>query len=277
MGSVFELYVFPERRENGDAIQQHDSRIQQGVNTQYIHPTRWNGVQGLLTVGANYHDNQINVGLYPRIGRVPTGVTNRANVRVTNGAGYAQETFNLFSGKLQASAGLRYDVFRFNVADRVESANSGSQAAGNWQPKFGLAFAPSQSVPLTLHANYGRGISTSDARAVVQYPDGQKVATTDFFQAGITHQMRRYSIVADVFLIDRSNERVYIPDDGTFEFKGPSRAYGFETKASVQITRSLSFNGGVTQVANAFFRATAPRVYVDSAPRFTATAGTLAN
>ena len=25
-------------------------------------------------------------------------------------------------------------------------------------------------------------------------------------------------------LIDRSNEQVYIPDDGSYEFKGPSRA-----------------------------------------------------
>lgn len=263
---------------NGDAIQQHDSRIQEGANLQYLRPTRFSGAQGLFTMGVNYHDNQINVGLYPRIGREPLGVTNRANVRVTNGAGYAQQTLNLLSGRLQASAGLRYDVFRFGVRDRVQTNDSGTQTAGNWQPKLGLAFTPSLRVPLTLHANYGRGISTSDARAVVQYRDQQKVSTTDFFQFGFVHQMSRYSVVADLFLIDRSNERVYIPDDGTFEFKGPSRAYGFETKASVQITRALSFNGGITKVGNVFYRGTFPRVYVDSAPRFTANAGlTLAN
>jgi outer membrane receptor protein involved in Fe transport len=155
----------------------------------------------------------------------------------------------------------------------VQPDGSGTETATKWQPKFGLAFTPSQRVPLTLHANYGRGISTSDARAVVQYRDGEKIATTDFFQFGVAHQMSRYSVVTDVFFIDRSNERVYIPDDGTFEFKGPSRAYGIEAKASAQLTRTLSFNGGVTQVANAFYRATAPRIYVDSAPRFTASAG----
>ena len=36
---------------------------------------------------------------------------------------------------------------------------------------------------------------------------------------------------ADIFWIDRSHEQVYIPDDGSFEFKGPSRAYGFEAKS----------------------------------------------
>ncbi|HYP09276.1 MAG TPA: TonB-dependent receptor [Bryobacteraceae bacterium] len=280
--SLWDLYsnftFFLNNSDNGDAIQQHDSRIQEGANVQYLHPTRWLGLQGLLTTGANYHDNQINVGLYPRVGRVPTGVTSGANVRVTNGAGYVQQAISLLSGKLQATGGLRYDVFRFDLRDRVQADGSGTESATKWQPKFGLAFTPSQRVPLTLHANYGRGISTSDARAVVQYRDGEKIATTDFFQVGAAHQMGRFSVVADLFLIDRSNERVYIPDDGTFEFKGPSRAYGAEAKASVELTRVLSFNGGITQVANAFYRATAPRLYVDSAPRFTANAGlTLTN
>ena len=56
-----------------------------------------------------------------------------------------------------------------------------------------------------------------------------------------------------MFLIDHSNEQVYIPDDGSFEFKGPSRAYGYEAKASVAITRQLSLNGGVTKIGECFF------------------------
>jgi outer membrane receptor protein involved in Fe transport len=76
-----------------------------------------------------------------------------------------------------------------------------------------------------------------------------------------------------VFLIDHSNEQVYIPDDGSFELKGPSRAYGYEAKASVDITRHLSLNGGMTKIGNAFFRGGDHRVYVDSAPHFVADAG----
>ncbi len=69
-----------------------------------------------------------------------------------------------------------------------------------------------------------------------------------------------------------SNEQVYIPDDGSYEFKGRSRGYGFEAKTSFQITRNISLNGGLTKVANAFFQGSRPRVYVDSAPRFVASA-----
>ena len=222
--------------------------------------------------GGNFHDNEINVGLYPRIGRTPTGVTTRANAHVTNGAGYAQETLSLLAGRLLVGAGLRFDEFRYDVADRVNPQEGGVQTAGRWQGKGNAAFTPSRHVPLTFTANYGRGINSVDARGVVQRPDDPRLATTDFYQAGAASNLGRFALSADAFWIDHSNEQVYIPDDGSFEFKGPSRAYGYEAKASVALTRSLSLNGGLTKIANAFFRGGDHRVYVDSAPHFVANA-----
>jgi TonB dependent receptor/TonB-dependent Receptor Plug Domain len=273
--SLFDLYsnftFFLNDPVNGDAIQQHDSRLQQGANVQYQRP----GYRGrsLHTAGANFHDNQINVGSYPRVGRTPVGVSSLAHVRVANGAGYVQEGLSLFDGKLQLGAGLRFDAFRFDVTDAVAPVNSGVKPDAIWQPKASVAYTPSHRLPVTFHANYGRGISTSDARAVVQYSAGRRVATTDFYQVGTSHNLGRVSLATDLFLIDRSNEKVYIPDDGTFEFKGPSRAYGFESRVSIAITRKVSLNGGITKVANAFYRGTGPRLYVDSAPHFVANGG----
>ena len=73
---------------------------------------------------------------------------------------------------------------------------------------------------MTLYANYGRGINSQDARGVIQQPDSPKVATTDFYEVSAAYNSRRFSLTTDYFLIDHSNEQVYIPDDGTFEFKG---------------------------------------------------------
>lgn len=275
--SLFDLYsnftFFLNDPVNGDGIQQHDSRLQEGGNAQYVRPQNFGPVQGLLTAGGNYHDNQINVGLYPRLGRDPLGVTTRADARVINGAGYVQESLNFFHGRLQAGAGFRYDEFRFDVQDRVQPLHSGIQAAGRPQPKANLAFTPSQQLGITFYANYGRGISTADARGVVQHPDQPRVSTTDFYQFGAARHYNRVSLSTDLFWIDRSNEQVYIPDDGSFEFKGPSRAYGFDAKAAIQITRHLAWSGSLTKVANAFYRGTAPRVNVDSAPHFVANSG----
>lgn len=259
--SLFDLYS----NFTGDPILQHDSRLQQGANAQYILPHSIGGRFGYLTAGGNFHANQINVGLDSRVGRTPLDIIAKAHANVTNGAGYLQDTVSLMAGKLQLTGGLRFDQFRFQVGEGVN--------AGVWQPKGAVAFTPTRRLPITLHANYGRGISTSDARVVVQHPEMRRVATTDFYEVGTSHRIGRFSASTDVFWIDRSNEQVYAADDGTVEFAGPSRAYGYEAKASVEIKRWLSLNGGLTKVSNAFYRTTSPREYVTNAPHFVANAG----
>ena len=279
--SLLDLYsnftYFLNDPVNGDAFQQHDSRLQQGVNGQYLRPWKLFGDFSMLTGGFNFHDNQINVGLYPRIGRDPTGITTRANAHVTNAAGYVQENISLASGKVQLGGGLRYDAFRFNVQDRVDPSLSGAYTAGRWQPKASVAATPWARLPVTFYANYGRGISTADARGIVMRPDAAKVATTDFYQVGASERIGRLSASTSLFLIDRSNELVYVADDGSLEFVGPSRAYGFEVKTAVDLSRHWSLNGGITKVANAYYRDTFPRVYVDRAPHFVANAGITAS
>jgi Carboxypeptidase regulatory-like domain/TonB-dependent Receptor Plug Domain len=224
--SLFDLYsnftFYLNDPAHGDAFQQHDSRLQEGTNLQYRHTHKLGSAAASFTAGGNFHDNQINVGLYPREGRTPTGVTTRANAHVTNGAGYLQESVSLLNGRLLLTGGLRYDEFRYAVTDRVDPENSGVQSQGRWQGKGSAAFTPSRSIPLTFHANYGRGINSVDARGVVQRPDQPRVATTDFYQASVSSSFKRVSFSADAFLIDHSNEQVYIPDDGSFEFKGPA-------------------------------------------------------
>jgi len=268
--SLFDLYsnftFFLNDPVNGDEIGQHDSRLQEGINAQYLRPQRILGRRLLLTIGANFHDNQINVGLNHTVRRDPIEAFTSADAHVTNAAGYVQEGIDLLSNRLHIDGGLRFDYFRFAVDDHIVPASSGNAGASRLQPKANIAYTPSLRLPITLHFDYGRGISSQDARGVVQRPDAPKIATTDFYQLGTSHHLKRLSVSTDLFLIDRSNEQVYIPDDGSFEFKGPSRSYGGEAKASVQITKHLSFNAGITRVGNAFFRGTSPRVYVDSAP-----------
>ncbi|HLL71925.1 MAG TPA: TonB-dependent receptor [Pyrinomonadaceae bacterium] len=286
--SLFDLYsnftFFLADEVNGDEIQQHDSRLQEGANVQYLRPYKFFNNPALVTLGANYHDNQINVGLYPTVGRNPItvgaeispNVTTRlltdARVRVTNASGYAQNGVDFLHGHLHVEAGLRFDYFRFDVDDRVSPKGSGTEHAARFQPKFSASYAPSDKFPAVFYFNYGRGISSQDARGVVGQPTAPKVATTNFYQLGTSHNFRRFSLVTDIFLIDRSNEQIYVPDDGSFEFTGASRSYGFEFKTSARLTKHLSFNGGLTQVSNAFFRGTRPRSYVDGAPHTVANA-----
>ncbi len=275
--SLFDLYsnftFFLNDQVNGDEVQQHDSRWQEGANVQYLRPFKLFGRQALFTAGANFHANQINVGLNHTVRRNPIERVTSAQARVTNTAGYVQQGMDFFRGRLHLEGGLRYDYFRFSVGDKVNPPSSGAQGAGSVQPKASVSYTPSARFPATIYFNYGRGISSQDARGVVQQPSGPKISTTDFYQLGTAHNTKRFSLSTDLFFIDRSNEQVYIPDDGSFEFKGPSRAYGYEAKASARVMRHLTINGGLTQVMNAFYRGTSPRVYVDSAPHTVANGG----
>ena len=272
----------------GDEIQQHDSRLQEGANVQYLKPYKLFGRQSLVTVGGNVHFNQINVGLYPSVGRNPNrknlpGNVNNPNVLYTsakadisNYAGYVQNGVDFYNGHLHVEAGLRWDYFGFDV-DGFELSDTktilkGKTGAARFQPKLSAALSPFEKIPVVFYGNYGRGISSQDARGVIRNPDSPKVSTTDFYQAGTAYNGRRIAATFSTFFIDRSNEQVYIPDDGSLEFKGRSRSYGFETKTSVQIRRYLSFNAGLTQVLKAFYPGqfsdgvSPRRIQLDSAP-----------
>ncbi len=299
--SLFDLYsnftFFLNDQVNGDAFVQHDSRLQEGGNIQFIHPYQLFGRQALLIAVGNIQAFQTNVRLAPTIGRAPIGITTNADARVTNAAGYVQQGIDLLRGQLHIDLGLRYDHFRFNVDDKITSEFSGTRVAGRIQPKVNVSYTPSDRIPATFYFNCGRGINSQDARGVVrdaskelananrgqpvQRSDGgmgPPIASTDFYQVGTSHTFKRISLSTDLFLIDHSNDQIYIPDDGSIEFAGPSRSYGYEVKSSMQITRHLAFTGGMTRVMNAFFRGTFPRVYVDSSPHVVGNGGlTLAN
>lgn len=279
--SLFDLWsnftFFLNDDVNGDEVQQHDSRLQEGLNTQFLQPVKFGKVIGVFTAGANFHANQINVGLDRSIGRKPFEITTKANAKVNNYATYAQQSLDLFDGHLHFEFGLRYDYFSFEVDDLVVPAFSGKDGEGKFQPKFNVAYTPTHRIPFTFHFNYGRGITSQDARGVVQQPDNPKLATTDFYQAGTSFNSTRFSATFSTFLINRSNEQVYIPDDGSIELSDPSRSYGFETKTSIKINRYFNFNAGITQVLEAYFRNTNPRIFLDSAPRQTINGGITLN
>jgi outer membrane receptor protein involved in Fe transport len=271
----------------GDEIQQHDSRLQEGANVQYLQPYKFFGKQSLLTVGGNLHFNQINVGLYPSTSRnpnrkfLPGNIDNpnvlytKADAKVNNYAAYVQNGIDFFSGHLRIETGLRFDYFTFDVDGFEVSENEislvGKESAGKFQPKIAVVWSPFERLPVSFYANYGRGISSQDARGVVRNREAPQISVTDFYQSGVSYNSRRASFVFSSFLIDRSNEQVYIPDDGSIEFAGRSRSYGFELRNSIRFARWLSFNAGLTQVIKAFypgeFTSDNRRVVVDSAPK----------
>ena len=279
--SLFDLFsdftFFLSDPVNGDGIQQHDSRLQEGASSQYMHAGTLFGRTALFMAGGNLGDNWINVDLFHDHDRqiiapvpavpgspFPGKPWTEANVHITNPAVYAQEGLDF--PHLHVDAGLRFDEFRFNLTDRLTAANSGLSTAGSAEPKVNIVYTPSRRAPIAFHFNFGRSVTSQDARGIALDATAPKVATTDFYMIGTSHQMKRFSASTDMFLIDRQHEDVYDPDNGTMQYQGPSRSYGWEAKTSLQVSAHVSWNAGITQVSNAFFLGTSPRQYVDSAP-----------
>ena len=163
----------------------------------------------------------------------------RANANVSNFAGYAQNTMSFFDGQVSLDLGLRWDYFGYGL-DGVEIGDvttilDGFEGASRFQPKVSVSWAPFEDTPFAFYGNYGRGISR-DARGVIRAPNSPRISTTDFYQTGASYNGQRFSGLFTGFLIDRSNEQVYIPDDGTIEFAGPTRSYGFEIRSAATVT-----------------------------------------
>lgn len=271
---LFDLYsnftFFLNDPENGDGLGQHDSRLQQALNASYNKPHQFANGLGNFTGGFNYLGNQMNLRLYNQLARNPTELLTSSNVRIDNPGYYMQENLTLAKGKVQLGGGLRYDDFHFQTTSRLDPTDRVQVRGGLWQPKGSFAFTPWLGKPLTLHANAGRAVTSTGARAFLVDPNSPTIATTDFYALGTSHNKGRFSLATNFFSINRSNEMVYVADDGSNELAGPTRSYGVEVKSSIQLTRHLSWNGSLTKIGNSYYRDTEPREYVDRAPFFVA-------
>jgi hypothetical protein len=279
--SVLDLFsnftFFLEDPVNGDGFTQHDSRLVQNAYARWERPQQFGAATGVFKAGFEHMDNQIFIWRASRVQRTPVGLRQQDNVRQALTAGFFQENLNFLSGRLQMGGGVRFENIYFRLRDRLEPDPVTSDSILVWQPKVNLAFTPWVTVPLTVHFNYGRGLSSNNAIAVIKNPGQPKISKSDFFQLGTSHRKGRVSLANSLFLIDRSNESVYVADEGITELLGPTRSWGFESKTSFQLSRWLTGNGGLTKVLNVFYRGTNPREYVTRAPRFAGWAGLTAS
>lgn len=274
---LFDLYsnftFFLNNEEGGDGFIQHDSRLQQAANVSYQKPQQFRGGVGNFITGFQHLDNQINLKLTNSTARVPTELLTWGRTRVANSGWFAQENLTLLGGKIQAGLGGRVDQFWFQANDQIDPTNRPRSRGGLFQPKASFAFTPKLNFPFTMHFNYGRSVTSSNVRSLIQDPESPLVSKTDFLQFGTSHNKGRVSVATSYFFIRRSNEQVYVADEGLNELAGPSQSHGFEVKSSTWLNRYFSINASLVKVLNAYYRDTNPREYVDRAPHFTGYVG----
>jgi outer membrane receptor for monomeric catechols len=181
------------------------------------------------------------------------------------------------SDRVRLELGLRADVFRFGVTDRLAAANGAVDlSVARWDgllsPKANLAIALSPRT--TLFLNAGLGFHSNDARDVVAAPRDSVVIPRAFgSEVGARHFWSGGSVAAALWLMDLQSELVYNGDEGTTEPSGRTRRYGLDLEGRVRLAGWLWADADLNLSHGRFRDAPAGFDLIPLAPTVTSTGG----
>jgi hypothetical protein len=255
---------------NGDGIEQNDRRWVAGAHGSIE--------RGQAAAGIGGRADFADVRLFHQRQRT------RLSTRVSDGISQQQtfawvrQGFSL-SGRLRLQLGLRGDLFRFGVRDRLtgEAATPVAHASGiKWRgivsPKANLALAATKRT--TLFANIGGGFHSNDAREVILAPPGGTVLPRALgAELGIRHSWTGGTVAAALWRMDLASELVYSGDAGTTEASGRTRRYGADVESRVLVTPWLWADLDVNIARGRFRDGPTGRNYIPLAPTLTMAGG----
>ncbi|MBN1239786.1 MAG: TonB-dependent receptor, partial [Gammaproteobacteria bacterium] len=155
-------------------------------------------------------------------------IARNAIVETSLGA-YAEASW-LPTDNLRVLAGLRGDVYDFDVTARAPQSFEGQQSDSQVSPKVGLAYTVSDDVE--LYANWGRGFHSNDARGVVNRiaPVPGLVRGTGY-ETGARFEVGDLKLTAAYWWLDLDSELVFVGDTNSVEPSGASERRGYELVA----------------------------------------------
>jgi outer membrane receptor protein involved in Fe transport len=243
----------------GDGIEQNDFRWLFGTRGSYQR-TYDLKVPMASKVGLETQNDDIDVAVYRQVKRNRFFTVSKANVSETTvGAYLFQEIF--FTDWLRFEGGLRGDVFRFDVSNRLNPQPSdpdfdpvpvdGRDTDHIVSPKANLVITPEPNTDVYL--NFGTGFHSNDARGVIQgKQEGDRnvvpLARALGYEIGSrTRQLDRIDAAAALWLVDLDSEVVYCGDCGTiernatgsFDAGASTRRWGIDFETRFEITRWL--------------------------------------
>ena len=233
----------------GDQFEQVDRRVYGGASVSHRWPTRALGQGSTNTVGADLrHDQILDVALYNTSARERVSTVRSDDVAETSLSAYA-ETATRWTPWLRTTAGLRGDVFRFDVNADIED-NSGTAADFIASPKLTVAVGPWRQTEGYL--NVGLGFHSNDARGTTIRVDPvtrdpaervDPLVRTRGAELGMrTAALPGLQSTLALWTIGLESELVFVGDAGGTEASGASEHYGVEFNNYVAATDWLNLN-----------------------------------
>ena len=243
---------------NGDQFAQPDQRTTVGLNVSRTWATVLGGRNMDNTLGIQFQNDTIDNALYRSVARQRLA-TVRSDHIVQRSLGIYFENSTRWGDKFRTVAGLRADVFQFQV-DSDNPANSGSGTAARVSPKLSLIFGPWNKTE--FYVNAGHGFHSNDARGTTITVDPQSGAPVDKvsplvaakgFELGVrTEAIAGLQSSLSIFQLALDSELVFVGDAGTTVAGRPSQRVGFEFSNYYKPNRWLTLDADVAFAQSRF-------------------------
>jgi outer membrane cobalamin receptor len=224
-----------------DQFQQSDRRTAAGLSAHHERTLTLAGKPATFKVGTDLRQDAISrIGLYETTARAITG-TVRQDALTLNAAGLWSDLDVSITPQLKAVAGMRF-----------EYRGTHSQSAQLSTPKLSLSYSPSQD--LDLHANWGQGFHSNDARASAGLATSSDLLVkTSGGEIGTRFKWTNdATITAALWYLRLNSELVFVGDAGTTEPTRPSKRAGIEITGQWRINRSLLVDADVSRTRSRF-------------------------
>ena len=221
---------------NGDQFEQRDQRVTSGVNVKHTVFGAWGGRELENTLGFQFRNDNINVGLFNSVQRTVIATTRSDHVVESSGALYYQNGLR-WNDWFRTLVGVRADYYVADVSSDKQ-VNSGRAEDRIVSPKINLVFGPWAKTE--YYANYGRGFRSNDARGATITVDPKDPAQTAVrepllvratgYETGLRSALiPNLQTALTFFRLDFQSELLFQGDAGTTSDTGrPSRRVGFE-------------------------------------------------
>lgn len=240
--------LLPDGAPASDQINQTESRVYFGGKAQQSWFNKIGSFDMTNTMGVQVRNDFNHVFLNnSNRGTVYHNVSND-HVTVTSFGVYLQNQTQWLP-KLKTIAGLRGDVFNFDVQSIAVPQNSGSKTDSIVSPKMSIVLGPWNNSEIYLNA--GEGYHSNDARGVTATVNNNQpqIAAPGLVRAkgaevGFrTEAIKGLNSTFALWYLHSDSELVFRGDSGTTEATGPSTRYGIEWANFYKPTKFLTLDG----------------------------------
>lgn len=250
---LFSNFTFFLDPNHGDQFAQPDKRWTTGLKATRTFFHQIGNAESESTIGLQFRNDSIHNGLLLTQAQQVYGIVREDDVWVTSISPYA-ENKTRWNDWLRTVVGVRFDGYRFDVANSNIADNNGERYDGLVSPKAGIIFGPWAETEFYL--NGGLGFHSNDARGVNTRIDPKSTETVDkavplvrTYGAEIgarTTWIEGLQSTLAVWWLDIDSELLFVGDAGNTEASRPSRRYGLEFANYYSPTDWLTFDADLS-------------------------------